>query len=695
MAGAEHILLQQFEVAAIAAPPALLCLQLLRTSSAQGASTGPDQSSDMEALVLQNPALLVRVLDAQYKQHNRHDSLSFSERLQQLDTGWLHSLLTDMALQLVLAGSKRHHLFHQLHWQEARRTALLARTLAERCGVQDTRRVEMCALLLDCGMLVLEQKHGAAWVGLYLEIAQQRRLLDAERQTLGLDHIDAGIELLRGWQMEQDCIDALRYQAVALDEVLDATPLVRLVWLARQLNTAGPAARAQSHAAAAALFNLDADTVDALMQDARAQFSNELRSWGAGTQVQERHLSDLAQQRFDQDQREELQRLQWQLLSESALLVLENLDVSSSDSLRGVLARALQQAGVEPRFVLLATAPGQQRLQVLEANKVSALPPELGLQLVPGRSALADLVLAGDLAMLTQDHNRLTVIDRQLLDLLGGSFLCEPVQTAAGRMVLLLAGSQLYPQRRLVRAFVQRKLAAFHGAAQPATATGSVDTLLYRQRVREAVHEANNPLAIIKNYLQILHMKQGDTGAAKEIRIINTEIDRVAGILAALREPTAPAQTQAVDLNALLRSLHPVFAQAFSAEHPVDIRLDLADDPLTVQAQPDALKQILTNLVKNAAESFTQGGSIVLATRRNVYQNETLYLQLSVADDGPGMSPAQLATLFVAGNTTKGREHSGAGLAIVKRLVDAMAGQITCQSDSKGTVISILLPQRP
>lgn len=688
MAGAEHIRLQQFEVAAIAAPPALLCQQLLLASTGQGI--------DLVALLLQNPALLLRVLDAQFKQHSRSQPLTLAERVHTLDAGWLHSLLTDMSLQLVLSGSKRNHLFHQLHWQEARRTALLAKGLAERSGAEDPLRAELSALLLDCGMLVLEQKHGAAWAGLYLEIAQQHRLLEAERQTLGLDHIAAGVELLRDWQLEQDCLDALRYQAVAFEEILDATPLVRLVWLARQLNAADPEAIAPLHMAAATLFDLDVATVDALLLDVRNQFTSELRSWGAGTPlVQERVLSDLAQQRFEQDQREERQRLQLQLLSESALLVLENLDVSTSDGLRAVLARALQQAAVEPQFILLSTQNGQQRLQALCGNKLNTLPADLGLQLVPGRSALADMVLTGELALLTQDHARLTVIDRQLLDLLGGSLLCEPVETAAGRIVLLLAGSQIYPQRRLLRAFARRKLTQHHEAKQAPAATGSVDALLYSQRVREAIHEANNPLAIIKNYLQILHMKLGDSAGAKEIRIINTEIDRVAGILAGLRERAEPAEARETDINALLRSMHKVFAQAFSAQQPVDIRLDLADDPLTVHAQGDALKQILTNLVKNAVEAFTQGGNIVLSTRRNVYQNGTLYLQLSVADDGPGIAPAQLATLFVAGNTTKGPEHSGSGLAIVKRLVDAMAGQISCQSDSKGTVISILLPQEP
>jgi signal transduction histidine kinase len=692
MAGAEHIRLQQFEVAAIAAPAGLLCQQLLLTSTGE--------CGDLTQLLLQNPALLLRALEAQHQLQDEHRRAPLASRLCNPDAEWLHTLLADMSLQLVLKGSRHHHLFHQLHWQEARYLAVLARLLSQRCGAMaepGAQSVEYCALLLDCGKLVLEQKHGAAWVGLYLEISQQQRLLDAERQTLGCDHIAAGVALLQGLQLEQDCIDALRYQAQPLNAVLDATPLVRITWMARKLVELTPETLAPAQQAAQRLFGLSPFDVDRLLQQAQDDCNRELRSWDAAQNLpQQRGISDLEQQHFEQTVREQLQALQWQLLSESALLGLEHVAVDTPDALRRVLARALQQAAVDPRFLVLATVSGQQRLQVLTSNKLDQLAPELGLQLEPGRSVLADRVLAGELGLLTTSHEGLSVVDRQVLELLGNGLLCEPVQTRAGYSVLLLAASPVYSQRRLLRAFVKRKLGALQQPALPASAASNVEGLLYRQRVREAIHEANNPLAIIKNYLQILQMKSGDGGAAKEIRIIHHEIDRVAAILADLREDgSGVTPAREVDLNALLRSMHPVFAQAFAAQQTLDIQLDLADDPATVQAQPDAIKQILTNLVMNAAEAMLQGGKITLATRRNVYQNETRYLQLSVADTGPGMPSAQLASLFVAGNTTKGGDHRGSGLAIVKRLVDGMAGQISCQSDNKGTVISILLPQRP
>src|SRR5690606_31271637 len=100
-------------------------------------------------------------------------------------------------------------------------------------------------------------------------------------------------------------------------------------------------------------------------------------------------------------------------------------------------------------------------------------------------------------------------------------------------------------------------------------------TMLYHQRVREAVHEANNPLTIIKNYLQILSIKQGDNSqAAEEIRHIKAEIDRVSGILAELGEAEHTTNDVSVlDINKVVSGLHRVFASAFASKHDIQVNL--------------------------------------------------------------------------------------------------------------------------
>jgi signal transduction histidine kinase len=450
--------------------------------------------------------------------------------------------------------------------------------------------------------------------------------------------------------------------------------------------------------AAGRLFDLDAEDVGQLLLKVEDDFLAECSNWGlAQHKPLVLPLSEDERRYFDKEVKEELQQLQRQMLGETALAALDGLETAGSENLKSVLARALQQAGVDPSFIVLSARQGTRTLTVSASSKVTGLSPDLALQLQPGRSALADLILANELAPLSRNSERLAVIDRQVIDLLGGSsLLCESVQTPFGRCALLLSGSSMYPQRNLLRNFIKRKLAAFLQQEQtPKDDAPPMELTQYQQRVREAVHEANNPLAIIKNYLQILNMKLGENGASKEIRLINQEIDRVAVLLAELRrvETSEPAEAAELDLNGLVRSLHRVFLQGFNTDKPIAIELDLTDDPALVLARTDALKQILTNLVKNAVEAFDKGGSIVIATRRNVVLHEHLYMQLSVADNGPGMTAALLQNLYVPGITTKGGDHTGSGLAIVKRLVDDMQGQISCQSDSKGTVISILLPQ--
>jgi nitrogen-specific signal transduction histidine kinase len=223
----------------------------------------------------------------------------------------------------------------------------------------------------------------------------------------------------------------------------------------------------------------------------------------------------------------------------------------------------------------------------------------------------------------------------------------------------------------------------------------SASTLVYQQRVREAVHEANNPLTIIKNYLQLLGMKQGEQSQTSEdIKLIKSEIDRVARILIGLRETREPeVKPQQININQLVEKMRLMFTSTPGEGKNVAIKFDLAPSGPSVWGKPDALKQILTNLVKNAAEAITNSGSISLITRGNVYLRDEIFVQLCVADDGPGIAPQVMAKLFTVGTSTKGGLHTGTGLAIVNKLVADMQGQISCQSDNNGTVFSILLPQ--
>lgn len=166
----------------------------------------------------------------------------------------------------------------------------------------------------------------------------------------------------------------------------------------------------------------------------------------------------------------------------------------------------------------------------------------------------------------------------------------------------------------------------------------SMDAIPMSQtRLRKVIHEVNNLLGIMKNYIKILHLKMNKEDPAQfGLGVIDEEIDRVARIVGGLTK---------------------------AAEAP------------------------------SAAESMRSGGEIVISTRDEVKLDGANYVEIAVADSGPGIAPEVLAHLFEPVTSTKGDEHFGLGLNIVYGLVRELGGTIRCKSDDKnGTCFQILLP---
>jgi signal transduction histidine kinase len=111
-----------------------------------------------------------------------------------------------------------------------------------------------------------------------------------------------------------------------------------------------------------------------------------------------------------------------------------------------------------------------------------------------------------------------------------------------------------------------------------------------------------------------------------------------------------------------------------------------------VAADPDVLKQILVNLIKNAVEALPDGGHIEIASRGHVNRERRMYAELVVSDNGPGLSPEVMANLFSKVRSTKEGQHRGLGLSIVHGLVQKVGGMISCRSGRSGTAFEILLP---
>ena len=217
-------------------------------------------------------------------------------------------------------------------------------------------------------------------------------------------------------------------------------------------------------------------------------------------------------------------------------------------------------------------------------------------------------------------------------------------------------------------------------------------------RIRRQVHEINNPLTIVRQYLYQLRKRLSDNDNDGDIDIIEEELGRASELLGELvagHSDTAGEESTGhhAILNQEVRALRDLLAEGLFLEHQATCQLALCDDDTTISAPAAQVRQVVLNLLRNAAESRPGGAvQITLQTTASVWQQNRQWMELTVADDGPGLPAAIRQNLFEPVATGKGKTHSGLGLSIVKQLMDDMDAIISCQSGPSGTLFRLLFP---
>ena len=202
-------------------------------------------------------------------------------------------------------------------------------------------------------------------------------------------------------------------------------------------------------------------------------------------------------------------------------------------------------------------------------------------------------------------------------------------------------------------------------------------------------HEVRNPLGVIRASVQLLEDPKGDPERIHEAaEVIKQEIDRLDRVIKALLDFGRPSKPTLVrtDLNEVLEDVV-LFTNRFAKQSNVVIAENLDPDLAPVQGDPDQLKQVFLNLVTNAVQAMDKtGGTITIETRA-----AGEYVEISVADTGPGIPPADLPKVFDPFFTQRS-EGTGLGLTIVHRIIDEHEGHIEVQSDRDGTIFTVTLP---
>jgi signal transduction histidine kinase len=204
-------------------------------------------------------------------------------------------------------------------------------------------------------------------------------------------------------------------------------------------------------------------------------------------------------------------------------------------------------------------------------------------------------------------------------------------------------------------------------------------------------HEINNPVSAILSHAQYLGAVEGDEKKRDSLDWIQKEAQRISDIVERLRAFARGEEGQAgsCDLNRAVVEILELARRELDAGG-VEFHRELETGLPAVRLSFGLLEQVVLNLLANAVQATGGKGSVGLRTRRLGAQAE-----LSVSDDGPGISRENLKRLFEPFNTSKsGRAGLGLGLAICYSIVTRAGGDIAARSDGGpgGTTITVLLP---
>ncbi len=219
-------------------------------------------------------------------------------------------------------------------------------------------------------------------------------------------------------------------------------------------------------------------------------------------------------------------------------------------------------------------------------------------------------------------------------------------------------------------------------------------------------HEINNPLGIIKNYLQLVRNNLRAAGGGRRrtdpnlqsIEAINEEVDRIARLVGRMLDLHRPAEdkVEPVDLNELIAEILTLMEPNLERSR-IEVVRELAHELPRPIASRDLLRQVLINLIRNAQDAMEEGGRLLLRTSAiSLWEEgeERLFVRVRVSDSGTGIAPEHLNRIFDPFFTTKSPDKgTGLGLCVSYSIVRMYGGNVDVESEpGRGATFIVTLP---
>ena len=672
--------------------------------------SGTATSRDITRLATIDPALTIKIMRLHGGGEPKTSSLNAIEQVvSQLGPGTIKNVAL-FCLSNPLSNPllwKTDANFNQF-WFHSLRCAVIARLLSEHLAPELADDAYIAGLLHDVGKLLLWSNFKKDYEPLFMKSVQTDSALPAENDSIGTNHCEAGWNVVRNLKTNPLVADAVLYHHFTPKAVADALPLVKIIFIA---NTVCYQEKGADHIDLVQTLgiSLSADRLDRILAEAEKQTDRLLEDVDLTVEALAKDPSPSHKERdaavnsiFGEFRKLSVQHLTFEHTQTDSGVVATQKNLLQAFKILFDIAAAFFFT-YDPVRDALVGEPAESGPNQWPIGRVE-LPVATGGNLVA--LALSHRQIIDSFGYLTNDL--ITIADEQLVRLLNTEgMLCLPLIYDGRWIGVICAGTDepqfplLWEQLDLLNSFAAQAAALLdktdRAEIRPSS-TWAIGKPFDDEAIHRVIHEVNNPLGIVKNYLAVLAEKvAGQPEVKNEIALIREEIERIPGIIAQLSKSRYKTGTddEVLDINGIIEDLSKLLTTSV-LEH-AHITLNFEPDPHLPPCSGNKghLSQVFINLLKNSAEAMPEGGRICMTT---AYEPDKTGagggdIVITIRDDGPGITEKALARLFEPGWSSKGPEHSGLGLSISKDIIESHNGTISCESrKDKGTTFRITLP---
>ncbi len=590
-------------------------------------------------------------------------------------------------------------------WYHSYKSAILAQKIAVECELSNPDEFFLAGLLHDIGRLVLMQTFPEEYQKILADNDIESRILKAEYSAFSTDTPQVSAWLFEKWHLNPLICDAVLFINEDIEQIESALAHVKVVFAANML--AGPKPEEKLDIVSD-ISGLSPAGLGLILEQTEQEVEQMAQSLGIDMEKPMDPGDDAGLTAEIQD------------LSLFFGTMQNLLNAKSIESVLDIAQNGLKILFNVPRVFYFIEDEKRRILtgHCSKEDKSHKIIKSIALPLSNQTSLLVKCLKEQQVqnSLNQTDGQKPAISDTQIIRLLEAKGLyCIPIyssQKASGVMALGVdeqTAERLDKSEGLLRLFSKQTGVCFHSIRfhnEYAKNIHDKKMEAYATLTDKVIHEVNNPVSIVKNYIETLSLKLPDKHPVQgELSIISEEMTRMSGLLDKLRSFSRPKIDgfEPVDINKLCQSILEILKKSILLPKGIEAAISIDPEIPKIKTDRNGLKQVFINLVKNAAEAMDNGGKITVQTRFLSESSKIMIdekkripgnIEIIFSDNGPGIDDALKQTLFEPYTTTKtGAAASGLGLSIVHAIVKELNGTITCQSQKgKGTRFIITLP---